>query len=90
MTQGVANPAPGFAGAGLRWNPLALAGARLLLNDPPHSCTYDYRSLSIKGVCMACEIRYEPENETNKKAIDGYTRVFRSGQTKTYNRAEHP
>jgi 4-phospho-D-threonate 3-dehydrogenase / 4-phospho-D-erythronate 3-dehydrogenase len=29
-------------------------------------------------------------NETNKKTIDGYTRVLRSGQTKTYKRADHP
>ena len=30
------------------------------------------------------------ESETNKKAIDGYTRIFRRGQTKIYKRAEHP
>jgi hypothetical protein len=30
------------------------------------------------------------ENETNKKAIDGYTRIFRDGRAKTYKRAEHP
>jgi hypothetical protein len=30
------------------------------------------------------------ENEANKRAIDGYRRIFRDGQTKTYRRAEHP
>ncbi len=29
-------------------------------------------------------------NEANKKAIDGYTRVFRDGRTRTYKRPEHP
>jgi hypothetical protein len=30
------------------------------------------------------------ENEANKRAIDGYKRIFRDGQTKAYKRAEHP
>lgn len=30
------------------------------------------------------------ENESNKKAIDGYTRIFRGGRARTYKRAEHP
>jgi carboxymethylenebutenolidase len=30
------------------------------------------------------------ENESNKKAIDGYTRILRGGRTKTFIRAEHP
>jgi hypothetical protein len=30
------------------------------------------------------------ENEANKKAIDGYTRVLRGGLTKTYKRSDHP
>ena len=30
------------------------------------------------------------ENEANKRAIEGYTRVFRSGKTRSYRRSEHP
>lgn len=30
------------------------------------------------------------ENESNKRAIDGYRRIFRDGQTKTCKRADHP
>jgi hypothetical protein len=30
------------------------------------------------------------ENEANKKAIDGYRRIFRDGKSKTYKRTDHP
>lgn len=30
------------------------------------------------------------ENEVNKRQIDGYTRVFRTGKKKAYKRSEHP
>lgn len=30
------------------------------------------------------------ENESNKRTIDGYRRVFRDGQTKRYRRTERP
>ncbi len=29
-------------------------------------------------------------NEANKKALDGYTRIFRDGRTRTYKRSDHP
>ena len=32
---------------------------------------------------------FPEENEANKKAIDGYTRVFRKWKTKTYRRVDH-
>jgi hypothetical protein len=47
--------------------------------------TYRYLRRNLEWRKLTSE-----ENEANKRSIDGYTRVFRNGQTKTYKRSEHP
>jgi hypothetical protein len=46
--------------------------------------TYRYLRRNPEWVSLPPE-----ENEANKRAIDGYMRVFRDGQIKPYRRVEH-